>query len=260
VYQALQTVWKPAVEIGIIFTILYMALRFMQGTRGAGILKGLAMLLVIVFLALYYVSQRFHLEHINFLLNRFLQAAVFALIIIFQPELRRGLVRLGQVPVFGRFMRGEFDIIEEIEKAVTRLSKNRVGALIAIERSVGLGSYAEGGVTIDADVRCELLDSIFYPGSSLHDGAVIIQGNRIVAAGCLLPLSENPSLGLGTRHRAGVGLSEETDAISVIVSEETGKVSLAVGGEIQRGIDFPKLSKLLREYYLEREAKDLLAK
>jgi len=259
-YEAFFTLWKPAVEIGIIFTMLYMALRFMQGTRGAGILKGLAMLLIIVFLALYYVSQRFHLEHINFLLDRFLQAAVFALIIIFQPELRRGLVRLGQAPLFGRFVRGEFDIIDEIEKAVARLSKNRVGALIAIERNVGLGTYAEGGVKIDSDVKSELLDSIFYPGSSLHDGAVIIQGNRIIAAGCLLPLSENPALGLGTRHRAGVGLTEETDAISVIVSEETGKVSVAMKGEIQRGIDFPKLSKLLRDYYLERETREILAK
>ena len=157
-------------------------------------------------------------------------------------------------------MRSEFDMIDEIEKAVTRLSKNRVGALIAIERSVGLTSYAEGGVKIDADVKSELLDSIFYPGSSLHDGAVIVQGSRITAAGCLLPLSENPSLGLGTRHRAGVGLTEETDAIAVIVSEETGKVSLSVGGEIQRGIDLPKLSKLLRQYYVERESRELTAK
>ena len=259
-FENLQSLLKPAVEIGIIFTILYTALRFMQGTRGAGILKGLAMILVIVFLALYYVSQRFELERINFLLDKFLQAAVFALIIIFQPELRRGLVRLGQTPFFGRFMRSEFDMIDEIEKAVTRLSKNRVGALIAIERSVGLTSYAEGGVKIDADVKSELLDSIFYPGSSLHDGAVIVQGSRITAAGCLLPLSENPSLGLGTRHRAGVGLTEETDAIAVIVSEETGKVSLSVGGEIQRGIDLPKLSKLLRQYYVERESRELTAK
>ena len=259
-FENLQSLLKPAVEIGIIFTILYTALRFMQGTRGAGILKGLAMILVIVFLALYYVSQRFELERINFLLDKFLQAAVFALIIIFQPELRRGLVRLGQTPFFGRFMRSEFDMIDEIEKAVTRLSKNRVGALIAIERSVGLTSYAEGGVKIDADVKSELLDSIFYPGSSLHDGAVIVQGSRITAAGCLLPLSENPSLGLGTRHRAGVGLTEETDAIAVIVSEETGKVSLSVGGEIQRGIDLPKLSKLLRQYYVERESRELIAK
>lgn len=259
-FENLQSLLKPTVEIGIIFTILYTALRFMQGTRGAGILKGLAMILVIVFLALYYVSQRFELERINFLLDKFLQAAVFALIIIFQPELRRGLVRLGQTPLFGRFMRSEFDMIDEIEKAITRLSKNRVGALIAIERSVGLTSYAEGGVKIDADVKSELLDSIFYPGSSLHDGAVIVQGSRITAAGCLLPLSENPSLGLGTRHRAGVGLTEETDAIAVIVSEETGKVSLSVGGEIQRGIDLPKLSKLLRQYYVERESRELMAK
>jgi diadenylate cyclase len=248
------------VEIGIIFTILYTALRFMQGTRGAGILKGLAMLLVIVFLALYYVSQRFYLERINFLLAKFLEAAIFALIIIFQPELRRGLVRLGQAPLFGRFMRSEYDTITEIERAVTRLSKNRVGALIAIERTVGLASYAEGGVKLDAEVRSELLDSIFYPGSAMHDGAVIVQGGRIRAAGCLLPLSENPNLGLGTRHRAGVGVTEETDAIAVIVSEESGKVSLAVGGEIQRGIDLPKLSKLLRDYYLERDSKELIAK
>lgn len=259
-YEALLTLWKPALEIGIIFVLLYAALRFMRGTRGAGILKGLAMLLVIVFLALYIVSLIYHLERINFLLNKFLQAAVFALIIIFQPELRRGLVRLGQAPIFGRFVRSEFDFLAEIEKAVARMSKNRVGALIAIERTVGLSTYAEGGVGIDAEVKSELLDSIFYPGSSLHDGAVIIQGSRISAAACLLPLSENPSLGLGTRHRAGVGLTEETDAIAVIVSEETGKVSLAANGAIERGLDFPQLSRTLRKFYLERETRESMVK
>jgi len=260
VYQTLLSLWKPVIEIGIIFALLYTALRFMQGTRGAGILKGLAMLLVIVFLVLYYASQRFYLERINFLLAALLEAAIFALIVIFQPELRRGLVRLGQTPFFGRFVKGEYDLLDEIEKAVTRLAKNRVGALIAVERNVGLSTYTEGGVKIDAEVRSELIESIFYPGSSLHDGAVIIQGNRIAAAACLLPLSENPTLGLGTRHRAGVGLTEETDAITIIVSEETGKVSLALAGDIKRGLDFPQLSKMLRKCYLEDENKELMAK
>jgi diadenylate cyclase len=245
--------WKPALQIGILFTVIYAVLRLMQSTGGAGIVKGLAVILVLIFLFLYYISHRFYLEEISFLLGKFLEIAVFGLIIIFQPELRRAVVRLGQSPLFGSFIRSGVNVTEEIERAVSRLAKNRVGAIIAIERNVGLGAYTEGGLKIDAEVRSELLDSIFYPGSALHDGAVIVQNGRIAAAGCLLPLSENPSLGLGTRHRAGLGLAEETDAIAIIVSEETGKVSLAVGGKLYRGIEFPELRKRLRELYAQRE-------
>jgi diadenylate cyclase len=249
----LLTFWKSALQIGILFTVIYAALRLMQGTGGAGIVKGLTVILVLVFLFLYYISHRFYLEEINFLLGKFLEAAVFALIIIFQPELRRALVRLGQSPLFGSFVRSGVDVMEEIERAVSRFAKNRVGAIIAIERNVGLGTYIEGGLKLDAEVKSELLDSIFYPGNALHDGAVIVQNGRIAAAGCLLPLSENPSLGLGTRHRAGLGLAEETDAIAIIVSEETGKISLAVAGKLYRGIEFHELKKRLRELYVQRE-------
>ncbi|MFH1422202.1 MAG: diadenylate cyclase CdaA [Planctomycetota bacterium] len=253
VYELIRSFWKPALEIGILFAIIYTSLRLMQGTRGAGIVKGLTVILVIVFLILYYLSQRFYLEQISFLLGRFLETAVFALIIIFQPELRRALVRLGQTPIFGSFIRSGIGVTEEIEKAVVRFSKNRVGALIVIERNIGLNVYVEGGLKIDAEVKSELLDSIFYPGSSLHDGAIIIQNGRVAAAGCLLPLSENPGLGLGTRHRAGVGITEDTDAVSVIVSEESGKVSLAVEGKLFRGIEFQELRKRLRDLYVQRE-------
>jgi len=138
-------------------------------------------------------------------------------------------------------------------KAALQLSRNRVGALIVLQRDVSLANYIEGGIRLDADVTAELLESIFYPGSTLHDGAVIIANDRIAAAGCLLPLSDNPRLGLGTRHRAAVGITEESDAVSVVVSEETGQISLAVSGELQRNLDRPTLEKQLRKLYLQQE-------
>jgi diadenylate cyclase len=244
---------KDAIEIAIIFAIIYIVLKFLRGTKGAGIFRGMAILLVALFLILYYVSVQFELERMNYLLHRFLEVALFGLIIIFQPELRRGLVRLGQTPIFGPLLRSGKSIIEEVERATLRLSRNRVGAIIVLQRDVSLAPYLEGGVKLDARVTAELLESIFYPGSSLHDGATIIVNDRIAAAGCLLPLSENPKLGLGTRHRAAVGVTEDSDAVAVVVSEETGAISIAVGGELERGLDKPTLEKRLRELYAQKE-------
>ncbi|MCX7702750.1 MAG: diadenylate cyclase CdaA [Planctomycetota bacterium] len=244
---------KDAVEIAILFAIIYTVLRFLRGTKGAGIFRGVALLLVALFLILYYISIRFDLERMNYLLHRFLEAALFGLIIVFQPELRRGLVRLGQTPIFGHLLRSGKTVIEEIERAVLRLSRNRVGAIIVLQRDVSLSPYLEGGVKIDAKVSAELLESVFYPGSSLHDGATIVVNDRIAAAGCLLPLSENPKLGLGTRHRAAVGVTEDSDAVAIVVSEETGAISIAVGGELERNLDKPSLEKRLRELYAQKE-------
>lgn len=244
---------RSVVEIAILFSVIYIALRFLRGTRGAGIFRGMALLIVVLFLVLYFISQQLELERINFLLARFLEIAVFGLIIIFQPELRRGLVRLGQTPIFGRLLRSGRTVIEEIENAVLRLARNRVGAIIVLQRDVRLAAYLEGGVKLDAEISAELIESIFYPGSSLHDGAAIIVNDRLAAAGCLLPLSENPRLGLGTRHRAAVGVTEESDAIALVVSEETGTISLAVGGELERGLDKLTLKKRLRELYAQKE-------
>ncbi len=243
---------KPFVEIAILFAIIYAALRFLRGSRGAGMFRGMALILILLFLALYFLSQQFDLEHINFILARFLEVVAFGLIIVFQPELRRGLVRLSQTPIFGRLFRSGRTVMDETIKAVVRLSRNRVGALMVLQRDVSLASYVEGGIPLDAEVTAELLESIFYPGSPLHDGAAIIINDRIASAGSLLPLSDNPKLGLGTRHRAAVGITEETDAVAVVVSEETGIVSLALGGELTRDMDKPTLEKQLRQLYAEK--------
>ncbi|MCI0340107.1 MAG: diadenylate cyclase CdaA [Planctomycetales bacterium] len=244
---------RDAIEIAILFAAIYAVLRFLQGTRGAGILKGLVLLLGIAFVVVFAVTQRLRLQEIDFLLKEFLTVSLFALVVLFQPELRRGLMRLGQNPFVGKFLRGESTMVEEVVKAVAHLSKDKIGALIAVEREIGLGTYVEGGVSLDAEVSSDLLDTIFWPGSALHDGAVVIQNERLAAAGCLFPLSENPEVSkrLGTRHRAALGLTEETDAVTVVVSEETGKISVGVRGHLEQDLDRESLRRILRELLTE---------
>src|SRR6185503_19923210 len=161
---------------------------------------------------------------------------------------RRGLVRLGEYPFIKLFIKREVNVLDEIVEAVVRCAKKKVGALIALEREIGLGPYIEGGVKCDAEVRSELIDTIFFPGTALHDGAIIIQDQRIAAAGCLFPLTDNPSISkaLGTRHRAAIGLTEESDAVTIVVSEETGQISVGVDGELHRNLDKEALEAMLR--------------
>ncbi|MHC4597391.1 MAG: diadenylate cyclase, partial [Planctomycetota bacterium] len=156
-------------------------------------------------------------------------------------------------PFVSVFLKKEIVVIEEIVLATNRLAKDKIGALLAIEREIGLGSFIEGGVYIDAEMSADLIDAIFWPGSALHDGAIIIQSGRIAAAGCLFPLTDNPEVSkrLGTRHRAAIGLTEETDAITVVVSEETGKISLGVRGHLEQDLDREGLRKILRELLTE---------
>lgn len=241
------------VEILIFFLCFYLLLRTFQGTRGAGIFKGLIIFLIFAFVGLMYLSEHFELLRVRFILEKLVPAIVLVFIIIFQPELRRLFVKLGQSPLFFSFLKTESESISEVVKAVSRLSKNRIGALIAIEREIGLGTYAEGGVTMDAKVTSELIETIFYPGTPLHDGAVIIQSGRIVAAGCLFPLTDNPDIAksMGTRHRAGIGITEETDAITIIVSEELGTISVGMRGYLNQNADKNELERLLTELYLK---------
>lgn len=209
----------------------------------------------LVFLTLF-LTEKLRLYRIQFTLQFLLEVSVFALIIIFHPELRRGLITLGQSSLFARFFKTEeSEILTEIIKAVVKLSKNRMGALITIERDISLSGYIEGGIKVDSEVRSEILESIFHPGSALHDGAVVIRHNRIAAAGCLFPLSDNPQIGktMGTRHRAGIGITEETDAISIIVSEETGRISAGVRGKLTTNLDRHELEKFLRDVYTRGE-------
>ena len=243
--------WRPAIEIGIIWFVFYYVLISIRGTRAIQVLKGL----MVLFIA-FFISQLLSLTTINWLLTKIFAISVIALLIIFQPELRRGLAHLGKNRFLAIFSRTE-ETINEIVKAAVRLSKRKIGALIAIEREIGLKIYIESGVSMYSKVSNELIQTIFMPHTPLHDGGIIIQEQRIAAAGCLFPLTQNPSISktMGTRHRAAIGLTEETDAICVIVSEETGAASVAVGGKLTRNLEFPNLKKVLRNLYLSREQK-----
>jgi len=237
------------IDILLVALIIYEFLALIRGTRAALILVGVS----VVILAFYF-SRVGQLTTLNWLISRVLPYAAFALIVIFAPEIRQALARLGRRLTFARTSDSEVDAYDDIVMATNLFSQNQTGALIVIEREIGLRTYVESGVALDAQLSYDLLATIFRPSAPLHDGAVIIRGDRISAAACFLPLSMNPVLStqLGTRHRAGIGITEETDAIAVIVSEETGSISLAVAGTIERDISVEQLrdrmGTLLRRY------------
>ncbi len=241
-------------EIFLIYMVVYVVLRIMQGTRGTSMLRGLAFIIVLISVGVLFFVRKLQLYTINWLITEFVPVFIIPIIILFQPEFRRALLRLGQNPVFNVFLKSEYQVTNEIIKAVSLLSKSKVGALLAIEREVGLDNFVETGTKLNADVTGELISTIFWPGSPLHDGAVIIQEQKLVAAGCLLPLTENTELSksLGTRHRAAIGLTEETDAVVIVVSEETGTISTGVRGVLKRDIDEKELKKMLDELSTER--------
>ena len=243
-------------EVTVIYLLIYGFIIFCEGTRGAGVLKGLALTVIIAVAATRLGVEVLDLERIEWLLAVVAPGAFIAIIVILQPELRRGLVRLSQAPIFGELVRDEQELVVVVVRACVTLSKTRVGALFAIERDQSLNPWADRGTILDAEVSSEILTTIFYPGTALHDGAVVIQKGRIAAAGCLLPLSENEQLGswAGTRHRAAVGLTEESDAVTVVVSEETGLISLCVRGEVFRDLDRDELAHKLRSYYTKSDA------
>lgn len=229
-------------EIAFLAVAIYYLLLFFKGTRGAQVLYGLGTL----YLGLLALTYLFELDTLNWLIQRFTVYLSVALLIIFQPEIRRALAELGPRHFS---MAGTEDraIVEALLEAVRRLAENKIGALIAIERGVNTAPYQEAATRLDSLVSPELLMTIFFPNSPLHDGGVIIRSGRIVAAGCLFPLSQKPELSrsLGTRHRAAIGLTEETDAIVIVVSEETGAVSVAYKGRLRRGIEMDRLERFL---------------
>jgi len=233
--------WKPIVEVVILSFIIYRVLIFIQGTRTVQVVIGLVMLMLIAAL-----SRFFGLASIDWVLSNVFAIGVIAFFIIFQPELRRALARLGQNAAFRTFVK-KGGLLDEIVKACELLSKSRIGALIAIERDIGLRNYVESGIIIDAKVSSELIKTIFTPKTPLHDGGIIIEEERIVSCGSLFPLSQNPDLSksLGTRHRAALGLTEETDAITVVVSEESGAISIAVHGKMTKDLDPAELRRVL---------------
>jgi diadenylate cyclase len=223
------------IDIVIVAFLFYKLLMLVKGTRASQMFAGLVVLVVASL-----VAQWFQLNALNWIISSLKTVWVIAFVIIFQPELRRGLALIGQNRLFGPFVRvQEFGVFGEILKAVEKMSEEKKGGLIAIERDVGLRNYEETGTPLNAKVTSELLLTLFTPLSPLHDGAVIIRGDEAVAAGCLLPLSENSRLpaDLGTRHRAAIGLSEETDSVVIVVSEETGAISIASRGALKRRLD-----------------------
>jgi diadenylate cyclase len=223
--------WMDAIDIGVVAFIVYRIAMLIRGTRAVQMVLGLALLGVA-----YVASQMLGLFTLNWLLNNFLGSLMIILVVIFQADIRRALTRFGTGPFLG--FRGNGGVAaEELAQAAGWLSAHRIGGLIVLEREVGLSDYIEGGRPVDARLSAPLLETIFMPGSPLHDGAVIVKGEQVVAAKCLLPLSSAELGSLGTRHRAAIGLTEETDAAVVVVSEEDGTISLAKGGVLTRHLE-----------------------
>jgi diadenylate cyclase len=237
------------IDILLVAALIYQFLLLVRGTRAAPMLVG-----VLVVALGFYVAELGELTTVNWLLSRVLPYLVFALIVVFQSEIRHALAGLGSRLSFSRASASEAEAYDDIVLAANLFSQNQTGALIVIEREIGLRTYIESGVPLDARLSYDLLATIFRPSAPLHDGAVIVQKDRVAAAACFLPLSMNPVLStqLGTRHRAAIGITEETDAIAVVVSEETGAISLTVAGNIDRDLTVEKLrerlSSLLHRY------------
>ncbi|MCH8969033.1 MAG: TIGR00159 family protein [Planctomycetes bacterium] len=246
--------WVILIEFLLIGVIVYGTLRFLQGTRGARLMRGIGVVVVASFVVVRMLAERFGWERIEFLYQYFVLAVFLITLVVFQPELRRGLMRIGERLWFTSMYRLPDKVIEPLVLSVSALSKKHIGAIIAIERVSGLGGIAETGVRLDARLSADLLNTIFWPGSALHDMGVLIRQDRIVAAGCQFPLAEAVDLerGLGSRHRAALGLSEESDAIVVVVSEETGSISLASDGELHRALSPEVLQTMLYELLLKR--------
>jgi diadenylate cyclase len=242
--------WRVAIELLLIGIVVFWVVRFLQGTRGARMLKGIAFLLLVSFLIVNLVNKFIvPVAEIVFLYSQVLFFATFALAVVFQPELRRALMRLGETRLFRRLSNQIDDDIDQLVNSATFLSRRKIGGLIAIEREVGLGGIAENGTRVNADLTAELLNTIFWPNSPLHDLGVVISQGRVAFAGVQFPLAESDELEreLGSRHRAAVGMSQESDAVVVVVSEETGDISVAESGKLIRKLTPDALRGLLSE-------------
>ncbi len=245
---------NPTLEILILWIVFYRILVFFEGTRAFQVLKGITYLLVAFF-----ISQLLGFDTLSWLLTKFFAISIIALMIIFQQELRQGLARLGQQHVFTIALEESeiIAIIEQLTKAAYKMSREKVGCLIAIEREIKLRSYIESGISIDGKINAELIQSIFNPSAPMHDGGLITRGNRIIASSCLFPLSENPNFSkiIGTRHRAALGITEQTDAVVLAVSEETGEISLATDGRFIPIVNRERLTNTLKELLMRENKK-----
>ncbi|MCC7538467.1 MAG: TIGR00159 family protein [Deltaproteobacteria bacterium] len=237
--------WQDVLDILIVGFVVYRLLLLIQGTRAVSMLIGLIVLAVT-----YQGAQYLELYTVNWVLDSLGNVILILVVVVFQHDIRRMLTQVGTGPFFGRMQRlAQGQTIEEITRASVLLAGRRIGAIFVLQREVGLNEYVEGGTRLDAQITKELLLSIFLPASPLHDGAVVLHLGRVVAAGCLLPLTTNPNVSktLGTRHRAAIGLTEETDAVAIVVSEEEGKISLVREGRITRDVDAGVLRSTLQQ-------------
>lgn len=248
---------KNIVDVLLVWFVFYKLITIIKGTKAVQLLKGIFVILLARIL-----TEYLGLDTLKWMLDQVLMFGFLAIIILFQPEIRRALEQLGRGRLFARSQLQEEEernrMIEAFTKSVSYMAKRRIGALISIERETGLSEYIETGTPLNSIVTSELLINIFIPNTPLHDGAVILQKNRIAAAGCYLPLSENPFISkeLGTRHRAALGISEVTDAITIVVSEETGAVSITANGDINRNLSMEEFEKQLRQVWFGAEPED----
>lgn len=236
--------WQVAIELGVIWLVAFVVIRFVQGTRAAGALKGTLVLLLVTTLAVRILGTAESFQRLKFLYDHFLTLLAITLIVVFQPELRRGLIRLGETPLLRRQSSAGKGVVDAIVDAATYLSRARFGGIIVVEREIGLKGLVEGGTPINGEVSARLLQTIFFPGSALHDLAVVVSGSMIKSAGVQLPLAEPeemPDPSLGSRHRAAVGLSKECDALVVVISEETGNISIAERGRLEQNLSPDRL-------------------
>ncbi len=245
---------RDLIDIALVYYIIYRFLLLMRGTRGVPMTLG-----IVVLLLFYWVTRFYKLVSVQWLLSNILTYIVFAIIVLYQNEIRRGLAGIGKTSIWGRQRHTSKSGFEKIVLAATTLASKRIGALIVMERDIGLKNYIESGISLDAVLTYDLLVTIFNPNTPLHDGAVIVRRNRIAAAGCFLPLTLDPYLSkeLGTRHRAAIGITEETDAVAVIVSEETGTISLAIGGRLTRNLEGETLRDALEHSVESHSGADL---
>jgi diadenylate cyclase len=251
------TLWD-VIDILIVSVVVYELLKLIRGTHAVQMAMGIAFLV-----GMFYLSRGFQLETLNWLIRNVVGYVVFAAIVLMQADIRRALVHIGRAPFFRLFRRidrpvSDDDTVEELVVAATTLATKRLGALIVVERSIGLRNYIESGIPLDAQLTYDLLVSIFQPTSPLHDGAVIVQQDRVAAAACFLPLTVNPRLSreLGSRHRAAIGITEENDAVAIVASEESGQLSLVMDGSIERALPPEELRARLAALIVKRRGSE----
>ena len=241
-FLGFQISWKELLDVGLVAIVYFYIILLVRGTRAAAVIWGLLLVLLV-----YYLSDVFGLYTLNWLLTNFLSSIFLVIIVLFQRDIRKGLAQMGA----GRFWRKqdfELAVIDEICDAMDSMARQKIGALLVIQKNVPLGDILEKGVEINGQVSKQLLVNIFWPDTPLHDGAVVIRSNKIVAASCILPLAQVTSRqsAIGTRHRAALGISEETDAIALVVSEERGTMSAAIGGKLTTSLDIIRLRRVLK--------------